>query len=256
MDLASLGFPELTGISAAMATFTVSAIDFIKRVIKEQNKIKWLKKIPTYFWYLLAIGIPVLICVLLNLDWLSRLAGDADVPSELESYGSAASGVLIGIGASGAYKTKEAAKSVLEGKGVKVSGSDSKKDETCAPSVTEAKTDTAPVGSVVAPPESFVGVTAEKETTTQNQTASITPTFSTENMPVSEQKDIMLLRRWGSATAPYPEFVALDGKLYMVEEPNAESLGLEERAAIGNRECSGCRTPDQPTGYVGTDRDF
>ena len=119
MDLSALGLPELTGFAAALAAFTVSIIDFLKRVITKNIKGAWTAKVPDAVWYVLAIAIPTAVCVPLGLDWFQSLAGE-QLPENLAPFSSAATGVLVGIGASGSYKAKELGKSVIASKGVAV----------------------------------------------------------------------------------------------------------------------------------------
>lgn len=102
-----LGLPALTGMAAALVAFTVSVIDAFKVYVLKG----WASRVPAVIWYLLAIFIPTGICIWLGLDWFSAVTGE-QIPAELEPYSAAATGVIVGIGASGSYKTKETAKAL------------------------------------------------------------------------------------------------------------------------------------------------
>lgn len=102
-----LGLPALTGMAAALVAFTVSAIDAFKTYVLRG----WAGKVPSVVWYILAIGIPTGICIALGLDWFSAVTGE-EIPAGLEPYSAAATGVIVGIGASGSYKAKEGLKAI------------------------------------------------------------------------------------------------------------------------------------------------
>jgi hypothetical protein len=103
-------------MAAALVAFTVSAIDALKTYVLKG----WASRVPAVVWYLLAIGIPTGVCVWLGLDWFSAVTGE-QIPAELEPYASAATGVIVGIGASGSYKAKEIAKA-LKAESLKAEG--------------------------------------------------------------------------------------------------------------------------------------
>ena len=103
-------------MAAALVAFTVSVIDGFKVYVLKG----WASKVPPVLWYLLAIGIPTGICVWLGLDWFSAVTGEA-IPENLEPYASAATGVVVGIGASGSYKAKETVKA-LKAESMKAEG--------------------------------------------------------------------------------------------------------------------------------------
>jgi hypothetical protein len=111
-----LGFGPLTGMAAALVAFTVSAIDALKTYVLKG----WTSRIPAVVWYCLAIAIPTGVCIWLGLDWFNAITGEA-IPENLTPYSSAATGIIVGIGASGSYKLKEAAKA-LKAESMKAEG--------------------------------------------------------------------------------------------------------------------------------------
>ena len=106
-----LGLAPLTGFAAALAAGTVAGIDALKIYVLRG----WAKRVPSIVWYLLAIGVPTAICVYFGLDWFNALTGD-EVPESLQSVSTAATGIMVGLGASISYKGKETAKALAAAK--------------------------------------------------------------------------------------------------------------------------------------------
>lgn len=106
LDLSGVGLPAVTGICAAIAIFTVAFISKLREALYKRVKVT--VKTPGWVWFGLALIVPVVICVVLNLDWFQALintaAGEGKLAVSLDGYGSIPTGVMTAIGSNGSFE--------------------------------------------------------------------------------------------------------------------------------------------------------